>query len=49
VVRLRGALTLAQPTVDHLDRSGAVVVPIDDRDLVESGSRLPRRSPDALA
>jgi hypothetical protein len=38
---------LAQPIVDHLNRSGAVVVPIDDRDPVESVSHLPRRLPDA--
>jgi hypothetical protein len=39
---------MPQPVTERLDGSGAVLVPIQDCDLVESGSRLPRRSPDAL-
>jgi hypothetical protein len=41
VVRHRGDLTLASACWGRLHRSGAVLVPIDDRDLAESGSRLP--------
>jgi hypothetical protein len=37
----RGDLTLASAVAERLDRSSAVPVPIHDRDLVESGSRLP--------
>jgi hypothetical protein len=41
VVRHRGDLTLASACWGRLHRPGAVLVPIDDRDLAESGSRLP--------
>jgi hypothetical protein len=39
----------AEPAAEPLTSSGAVLVPILDRDLAESGSRLPRGSADALA